>query len=161
VAELVDARDLKSRVQQWTCGFDSRLRHSILFRSPDFAATSRKRLDSDILFKLPAMIESKDLSGGDEKEKRFSNYRLTSVIEQPLKKQAAVVLSRLYNARYLILAATHIEQPVAIFLSHLAHLTYELSLIAALFVVQKRDLAEAEHPFLVYKPMEDDEKMLF
>jgi hypothetical protein len=29
VAELVDARDLKSRVQQWTCGFDSRLRHHI------------------------------------------------------------------------------------------------------------------------------------
>ena len=27
VAELVDARDLKSRVQQWTYGFDSRLRH--------------------------------------------------------------------------------------------------------------------------------------
>ncbi len=31
VAELVDARDLKSRVQQWTCGFDSRLRHHICF----------------------------------------------------------------------------------------------------------------------------------
>ncbi len=27
VAELVDAQDLKSCVQQWTCGFDSRLRH--------------------------------------------------------------------------------------------------------------------------------------
>lgn len=29
VAELVDAQDLKSCVQQWTCGFDSRLRHHI------------------------------------------------------------------------------------------------------------------------------------
>jgi hypothetical protein len=44
VAELVDARDLKSRVQQWTYGFDSRLRHHILLfftiiPSPvDFAA---------------------------------------------------------------------------------------------------------------------------
>lgn len=27
VAELVDAQDLKSCVQQWTCGFDPRLRH--------------------------------------------------------------------------------------------------------------------------------------
>ncbi len=27
MAELVDARDLKSRVQQWTYGFDSRLRY--------------------------------------------------------------------------------------------------------------------------------------
>jgi hypothetical protein len=36
VAELVDAQDLKSCVQQWTCGFDSRLRHHsctmLLFR---------------------------------------------------------------------------------------------------------------------------------
>lgn|GEM_PF-3873495 len=29
VAELVDAQDLKSCVQQWTYGFDSRLRHHI------------------------------------------------------------------------------------------------------------------------------------
>ncbi len=33
VAELVDAQDLKSCVQQWTCGFDPRLRHPDQSRS--------------------------------------------------------------------------------------------------------------------------------
>ena len=33
VAELADARDSKSRVQRWMCGFDSLLRHTL---SPDF-----------------------------------------------------------------------------------------------------------------------------
>ena len=30
MAELVDAQDLKSCVQKWTCGFDSRFLHSFL-----------------------------------------------------------------------------------------------------------------------------------